>query len=129
IIESKEDFLKKLNNKAVNFTIDVELFGKINNIAMGIYEEDKKGHEILALIEYTDKYATKNHIGFLLHILKEKEKIYNNAGNASIRENKLNNHFKTSEVIPEWVDKKQKNEDPPLTSDINTDEMQELKDL
>src|SRR5699024_10091057 len=76
ITESKEDFLKKLNNKAANFTVDVELFGKINNIAMSIYEEDKKENEILALIEYTNKYATKNHIGFLLHILKEKEKIY-----------------------------------------------------
>src|SRR5699024_7571332 len=129
ITESKEDFLEKLNNKAVNFTVDVELFEKINNIDMGIYEEDKKEYEILALIEYTNKYAKKNHIGFLLHILKEKEKIYNNAGNPSIIENELNNHFKNSEVIPEWFEKKQKNEDRPLTSDINTEEMQELKDL
>src|SRR5699024_11326858 len=78
ITESKENFLKQLNNKAVNFTVDVEIFGKINNIAMNIYDEDKKEYEILALIEYTNKHATKNHIGFLLHILKEKEKIYNN---------------------------------------------------
>src|SRR5699024_6777424 len=47
ITESKEDFLEKLNKKAVNFTVDVELFEKINNIAMGIYEEDKKEYEIL----------------------------------------------------------------------------------
>src|SRR5699024_8981729 len=105
------------------------VIGKINNIAMDIYEEDKKEYEILALIEYTNKYATKNHIGFLLHILKEKEKIYNNAGNPSIIENELNNHFKNSEVIPEWFEKKQKNEDRSLTPDINTEEMQELKDL
>jgi len=127
--ESKEDFLKKLNNKAINFTVDVELFETINNIAMNIYNEEKKEHEILALIEYTNERATKNHIGFLLHILKEKEKIYNNAGNPSILENEFNNHFKTSEVIPEWFEKKQKNENYFTAPDINTDEMQELKDL
>src|SRR5699024_7635742 len=77
ITESKEEFLKKLNNKAINFVVDVELFETINNIAMNIYDEEKKEHEILALIEYTNERATKNHIGFLLHILKEKEKIYN----------------------------------------------------
>src|SRR5699024_9402961 len=87
ITESKEDFLKKLNKKTINIKVNVKLIGKINNIAMGKYEKDKKEYEILALIEYTNKYATKNHIGFLLHILKEKEKIYNNAGNPSIIEN------------------------------------------
>jgi len=129
ITESKENFLKKLNNKAGNFTIDLELFGTINNIAMNIYDEDKKEQEILALIEYTNKYATKNHIGFLLHILKEKEKIYNKAGNPSIIENELSNHFNTSEVIPAWFEKTHKNEDYPSTPDLDSDEMQELKKL
>src|SRR5699024_8367926 len=129
ITELQEDFLKKLNNKAGNFTIDVELFGTINNIAMNIYDEDKKEQEILAIIEYTNKYATKNHIGFLLHILKEKEKIYNKAGNPSIIENELSNNFNTSEVIATWFEKIHKNEEYPSTTDLDSDEMQELKKL
>src|SRR5699024_6531177 len=120
---------KKLNNKAGSFTIDIELLGTINNIATSIYDEDKKEQEILALIEYTNKYATKNHIGFLLHILKEKEKIYNKAGNPSIIENELNNHFKTSEVIPDWFEKTYKNEGSLSTPGLDNDEMQELRDL
>src|SRR5699024_9711244 len=38
--ESKEGFLKKLNNKAINFTVDIELFKTINNIATNIYNEE-----------------------------------------------------------------------------------------
>src|SRR5699024_8056002 len=85
--ESQEDLLSELNKKASNYQLDVELFNTIDQIASKIYTTDQKEREMLGLIEYTNKNASKNYIGFLLHIIKEKERIYKKEGNPSIVEN------------------------------------------
>src|SRR5699024_6691190 len=84
--------------------VDIEAVNTIDQIASKIYTAKQKEKEILGLIEYTNTNASKNYIGFLLHILKEKEKIYKKEGNPSIVENELNVNLTSSEVIPEWFE-------------------------
>jgi len=127
--EPQENFLNELNRKAVNYQIDRELFNTIDQIASKIYTAKRKEKEILGLIEYTNTNASKNYIGFLLHILKEKEKIYKKEGNPSIIENELNINLTSSEVIPEWFETRKNNKSEKEEKELEKEEMQELKEL
>lgn len=127
--ESQENFLNELNRKAVNYQIDIELFNTIDQIASKIYTAKQKEKEILGLIEYTNTNASKNYIGFLLHILKEKEKIYKKEGNPSIVENELNVNLTSSEVIPEWFETRKNDKSEKEEKELEEEEMQELKEL
>src|SRR5699024_2491892 len=123
------NLLNELNKKALNYQLDIELFNMIDQIASKIYTADQKEKEMLGLIEYTNKNASKNYIGFLLHILKEKEKIYKKEGNPSIIENELNSTTSSMEVIPEWFETRKKNKQEKNEKELGKTEMQELKEL
>src|SRR5699024_10123507 len=127
--ESQENFLNELNRKAINYQIDIELFNTIDQIASKIYTAKQKEKEILNLIEYTNTNATKNYIGLLLHILKEKEKIYKKEGNPSIVENELNINLTSPEAIPEWFETRKNNKSEKEEEELEEEEMQELKEL
>src|SRR5699024_6718507 len=127
--ESQKNLLNELNRKAIKYQIDIELFNTIDQIASKIYTADQKEKEILGLIEYTNKNASKNYIGFLLHILKEKEKIYKKEGNTSIVENELNSTTSSTEVIPEWFETRREKNQEKIEKKLGKTEMQELKEL
>src|SRR5699024_9086213 len=126
---TQENLLSKLNKKALNYQLDVELFNTIDQIASKIYTADQKEQEMLGLIEYTNKNASKNYIGFLLHIIKEKEKIYKKEGNPSIVENELNLLSGSSEVIPEWFESRRESKQEKIERELGKTEMEELKEL
>src|SRR5699024_9377557 len=102
--ESQENFLNELNRKAVNYQIDIELFNTIDQIASKIYTAKQQGKEMLCLIQYTNTSTSKNYKAFVLHIIKEKEKIYKKEGNPSIVENEFIVNLTSSEGIPEWFE-------------------------
>src|SRR5699024_4398330 len=87
---------------AEHYQIDSKEFKRIYSIASRIYEESKIDAELLGLITYTNKKANKNPIGFMLHILKRKEEIYKDGGDASIIDNEYKSDENKMEVIPEW---------------------------
>ena len=127
--DSQDDLLSELNKKASNYQLDAELFNTIDQIASKIYRADQKEREMLGLIEYTNKNASKNYIGFLLHIIKEKEKIYKKEGNPSIVENELNLSSDSSEVIPEWFGARRERKQEKIEKELGKTEMEELKEL
>src|SRR5699024_7505158 len=115
---ARENILSELNKKALNYQIDIELFNTINQIASKIYTADQKEKEMLGLIEYTNKKDTKNYIGILLHILKEKEKIHKKEGNPSIVENELNSTTSSTEVIPEWFETRKEKKQEKIEKEL-----------
>jgi len=120
------DLLGRMNHYAEHYEVDLIEFKRIHSIASRIYEESKINEELLELITYTNKNANKNPIGFMIHILKQKEKAYKEGGNASIiNTNKLKES--QTEVIPEWFNdmdhKKQKIEE---LDQLEVEEMEKI---
>jgi len=115
--------LGKLNQHAKHYQIDSKEFNRIYSIASKIYEESKIDIELMGLITYTNKNANKNPIGFMIHILKHKEEIYKDGGDASIVDNELRLEESSTEVIPEWFDDKDKHE----TTELDWAEKERMK--
>src|SRR5699024_977508 len=115
--------LGKLNQHAEHYQIDSKEFNRIYSIASKIYEDSKIDTELMGLITYTNKNANKNPIGFMIHILKHKEEIYNGGGDASIVDNELRLEEPQTEVIPEWFDDKDKHE----TTELDWAEKERMK--
>src|SRR5699024_6386446 len=119
---SSTDLLGILNQHAEHYQIDSKEFNKIYSIATKIYEESNIETELMGLITYTNKNANKNPIGFMIHILKDKEEIYKDGGDGSIVDNELRLEGPQTEVIPEWFDEKDKK-----TSELDWKERERMK--
>src|SRR5699024_193219 len=96
---------------------------RIYSIACKIYEDSKIDTELMGLITYINKNANKNLIGFMIHILKHKEEIYNGGGDATIVDNELRSEEPQTEVIAEWCDEKDKHE----TTELDWAEKERMK--
>src|SRR5699024_8077291 len=117
----------KMNRHAVHYQIDSKEFKRIYSIASRIYEESKIDAELLGLITYTNKKANKNPIGFMLHILKRKEEIYKDGGDASIIDNEYKSDENKMEVIPEWFnDKGNKTQETNELDQLEREEMENI---
>src|SRR5699024_4596421 len=89
-----DSLFDRMNQSAMNFEIDVNVYANLYSIASNIYEQSKIEEELLGLITFTNDNASKNPIGFMIHILKSKEKIHNSGGNPSIIEGELKSGFR-----------------------------------
>ena len=119
----------RMNQNAMNFEIDVNAYANLYSIASNIYEQSKIEEELLGLITFTNDNANKNPIGFMIHILKSKEKTYNNGGNPSIVECELNSGFRSSkEIIPDWF-KNNKIDDEHKEQSLDEKELKEMAEI
>src|SRR5699024_10797504 len=119
----------RMNQNAVNYKIDVNVYTKLYSIASNIYEQFKIEEELLGLVAFTNDNASKNPIGFMIHILKSKEKINNDGGNPSIIEGEMKSGFRSSkEIIPDWF-KNNKNDDEHKEQSLDEEELEEMAEI
>src|SRR5699024_11311683 len=85
IKKDKTLLLEKLNDKANNYQIDLSVFSKLYSVASVIYKTENIEIELLGLVELTNKKTKRSPIEFMLHIINEKQKLYNNSENQSVR--------------------------------------------
>src|SRR5690625_7308012 len=97
---------EKMNKKAHNFEITKSVFLNIISIAFRIYDKEKVSDELINLVKLANSKAETNSVGFMIHIIRDKEKIYNSGGDPSI---KLDLLVQSKEVLPDWFkDRKNK---------------------
>ena len=94
------DLYHKINSVFNNFELPINVFKIIYSTAQKIYTSDKLESELLALAEFTKQKSTENPSGFMIHIIREKEKIFNTGKDPSIVNNEMKSYF--PEIIPEW---------------------------
>src|SRR5699024_9805900 len=124
-----DSLFDRMNQSAINFEIDVNVYANLYSIASNIYEQSKIEEELIGLVTFTNENASKNPIGFMIHILKSKEEIHNNGGNPSIIESELKSPPRSSrEIIPDWF-KNNKNDDERKEQPLDEKELEEMAEI
>lgn len=100
------DLIGKMNRIATGYSIDTTAFNSVYAIASKIYQESLLEKELLALVDYANEVATKNPVGFMVHLIKSKKEVYDDGGNPSIEQIEMFSH----EVIPEWLKEQKRQE-------------------
>jgi len=119
----------RMNKSAMNFEIDLNVYTNLYSIASNIYEQSKIEEELLGLVAFTNNNASKNPIGFMIHILKSKEKTHSNGGNPSIIEGELKSSFQSSkDIIPDWFSNN-KTDDECKEQPLDEKELEEMAEI
>lgn len=94
-----KSLLDSLNEKCHKFTISYSVFEKMYKIATKIFHKEQIEFELNSLVILTNNFSKTNPIGFMLYLLKQKEKEFLKGLQPTFE------HDLTSlsrEIIPDW---------------------------